>query len=379
VDAVTDLKHVTLLPWLLLEEGVSVPGFELMPYRRGSPLAGTEPTMAEALDKALACYVGSDLKPIQQTTLLRYADRNIVCPLSGEEKQEVLEFSELLAVAGLSARELCSHFSYWNRDYFRVTFEVLTGADGFVTVSSRRRDGVHLEMGSRDKAHVCRPSHVRPGTVSIDIPLLEALVASQSSERWPRILESLVNFNAANTDSGHTADRVELVLLCGAMERLLDVSGGKENELATGFCSRFPSQAPRTAEDCPRLERSDVGDRFRRVSTSTEAWIRDLFRLRGDFSHGRVEEKYPSVWDASEHLALGSIVYPLLLKSTLSEEGSYKLLPDDRGQAHSFELLLCIDELDHEAWVKVSQEAVWNQAKRDAARDLEAIRKGGGT
>ena len=218
----TELRHVTLLPWLLLKEGVSVPGFELVSYRRGSPLVGTGSKLSDALDDALSCYVGPDLEPIGQTTLLRYSNRELICSLSDGEKQEILEFSELLATAGLSARELCSHFSYWNRDHFRVTFEVLTGANGFVTVSSRRRDGVHLDMGSRDRAHVCRPNHVRTATVSLDIPLLESLVRSQSSDHWPRVLESLVNFNAANTDSGYAAERVELVLLCGAMERLLD-------------------------------------------------------------------------------------------------------------------------------------------------------------
>lgn len=374
-----DLKFATLLPWLLLDEGASVSGFELVPYRRGSPIPNVDTEIADTLDEALSCYIGPDLRPVDQVTLLRYAERDLVCALSRDEQQAILEFSELLSVAGLSARELCSHFSYWNRDHFRVKFEVLTGASGFVSVSSRRRDGTHIDMGTRERAHVCRPSHVRSDTVSLDMPLLHSLVGNQSHDSWPRVLESLVNFNAANTDDGYMSARTELVLLSGAMERLLGATHGKENDLAERFSASFPCQAPRPISDCPRLNRSGVSDRFPRASSSVEVWIRDLFRLRGDLAHGRVSEKYPAVWEASEHLALGSVAYPLLLKSVLSNAGAYELTHEDRCQAHAFECLLCLSSLDHESWARVSQEAAWNQGKRDAVRELEAMSEGGGT
>ena len=116
--------------------------------------------------------------------------------------------------------------------------------------------------------------------------------------------------------------------------------------------------------DCDRPDGRGLAERFPKAASVREAWIRDLFRLRGDFSHGRIQARYPSLWHQREHLLLGGFLFPLLLKLTLVSRGIYELNDSDREGIQAFEALCCADHFRETGgdaskfpWTKIVRQA----------------------
>jgi hypothetical protein len=94
-------------------------------------------------------------------------------------------------------------------------------------------------------------------------------------------------------------------------------------------------------EDCERFAgRSAILGKY---DTIRERWVRDLFRLRGDYAHGRVDAQYPAAWTTRDHLLLASFVVPLILKLELAGRGLYTFKDSDSDGIDAFEALCCAD------------------------------------
>ena len=70
-----------------------------------------------------------------------------------------------------------------------------------------------------------------------------------------------------------------------------------------------------------------------------EAWLRDLFRTRNAFGHGRRANNKNSGWTVSGHLLLGAFVLPLTVMALLSEQNLYKMGDDDKSDLFAFPYL----------------------------------------
>lgn len=179
--------------------------------------------------------------------------------------------------------------------------------------------------------------------MTIDVPLLNVLVAERTSPSWSRVYEALRVFNLANTDSAAIRQETELVLLNGAFERALDTSG-KEADVAARFAAAFKPGKDVAPTSCQRFTKSiDAQKRFKTSAQLRDVWVRDFFRFRNDLAHGKLDPTYPALWSLREHLLLASFALPLLLKSLLRDDGKYALTEQDQLHIDSFEELACAE------------------------------------
>lgn len=66
-------------------------------------------------------------------------------------------------------------------------------------------------------------------------------------------------------------------------------------------------------------------------------WLKEFYRVRGDFAHGRLTTRQPMAWSALEHLTLAAIAFPLLVRCLLQGAGAYALTRDDVAAVEVFE------------------------------------------
>lgn len=98
-------------------------------------------------------------------------------------------------------------------------------------------------------------------------------------------------------------------------------------------------------------------------------WVRDLFRLRGNLAHGKIESRYRPVWSLREHLLLGSFVYPLVLKLELQKSGLYVICEEDQGLLDLFEALACEELFAPMSNPNDPNSYPWRQVFQRAAED----------
>lgn len=281
--------------------------------------------------------------------MLKFNHKDLTDDLTDEEETVVFTFIELLATAGLSDREFFHQGSngYCNRDNFRPAIHFFTRPESGFKVIVRRRDGFTTYLHSPDTYRILRPKHVQSTrNVQIDTLLLNSLLNAQQQlddAGWLQVFESIIGFNSANTDNAEVSGQTEVVLLVGAFQRLLNCTGGKENELAQQFNLYFRPTHDIEFSNCSRFVGVNLQNRFHNSSTVRDIWIRDLTRLRGDLAHGVISPKYPAIWSLRNHLLLSSFLFPLLLKCYLVRAGCYTLTDDDTLKIELFEQLACAE------------------------------------
>ena len=112
-------------PWLTIKEEYTFGGYRLIPYKRGLLPGGPGSSIQTDCDKVTQPYLLEAGESITEATLLQIGKGDIIRNLSEAERQSVFEFSELLAVSGLSNREFFN-WDYWNKDNFRVVIQKFT-------------------------------------------------------------------------------------------------------------------------------------------------------------------------------------------------------------------------------------------------------------
>ncbi|MDQ3776615.1 MAG: hypothetical protein M3461_20805 [Pseudomonadota bacterium] len=244
---------------------------------------------------------------------------------------------------------------------------------GGTAITTRRRDGTTTNYLPRGSYEFPKPLHVGSiGRQGIDTPLLQSLAAAWGEADWDQVWESIIAFNAANTDAMDTPEHVEFVLLSGAFERLLDCRRGNEDELAGRFTAAFQPTDPTDPRACDRTQ--PHVDRFRRSKSVAEIWLRDFFRVRGHLAHGRISPGHPAIWSLPEHLLLASYCFPLIVKLVVNARGLYELTRDDREAIDWFERFASIRAFEATGDPDDQSSFPWNQVKSE--RTSERIRRG---
>jgi len=59
--------------------------------------------------------------------------------------------------------------------------------------------------------------------------------------------------------------------------------------------------------------------------------MRELYRIRGDFAHGKMRSKQPMAWNLLEHIVLGTIAFPLILRKHLAVQRLSTMTSDDQS------------------------------------------------
>ncbi|KKM71061.1 hypothetical protein LCGC14_1434470 [marine sediment metagenome] len=325
------------MPWCRLDKAYRAEEIELMPYSSGVPNAipGLDASMRSCVDRIMGMYKTIEGRPVDRAAVIRFAAKP---PLSTLDDDEITVVDELITIACFTALSKRQYFGvpdvYCNTDCFLFHAQRFTDARS-VAFSSHRRAGRVTDMGwSPREISITIPMNCHNvHRVTLDGELLAALVKQrEAGNKWGRWQNALSSFNQANTDSSTVQHQVEWVQLCSAFEHLLGAKSDAK-DVAGRFTAAFqPVQDMLVSDATRRSPRSQDETKPLRFE-----WMREFYRIRGDFAHGKLVTQQPMTWNALEHLVLATIAFPLVVKSLLQQQGRYELSNDDRAQIDIFE------------------------------------------
>jgi hypothetical protein len=71
-----------------------------------------------------------------------------------------------------------------------------------------------------------------------------------------------------------------------------------------------------------------------------QIWIKELHNLRSKLIHAEPITNRTWGWSPSEHLIIGTFIYPLIIKLTLQKAGAYTMTYEDEGNCFAIDKLL---------------------------------------
>ncbi len=335
------------LPWIAFDNSMAIGPFSFVPYVRGRAPFGIDSPAQKTADLLLEPYRTLQGRSVRDAVLVQVTGREPFDELLDEEAQALFEAVELLAFAALACRDYFNFNSitYCNRDHFAFYLQQFQDPGGGAGVLTRRRDGHTRKILPREVYRVVMPDYVYPLRPTIDHALLSALWTSRGSASWEHFFEAILGFNQANTDSNQVPEQSEAVALVGAFERLYDIRTASKREHAL-VEAVLPDLQWRPQLGCEACGRAGVSVEKTAVALGpTEEWLRDFFRSRGGWAHGRRDPTHPAIWTRWEHLLLGAFVFPLVLKGKLRREYGYEPSADDHLRLSVLDHLVCIENL----------------------------------
>lgn len=338
---------LSFFPWLDLAEPAAVGGFDVAPLLRGEALTEMATQEREAIDLLLEPYVVRGSEPVEKFAVMKLNSMGWLDELDDAQRREHFDFAELLAFSSLAARTFFPEPGlglYTNRAQFQLYIQRFEDPKGGVAVESRRRDGSNTNFVPRDSYRVHKPEHIVGGWhVPLDLSFLEALISSRAEGWWPPIWEGVLGYNLANTDSTELGASMELVLLNGAFERAFDLGHGRAKDLAVALISTIVPTERKSLSDCSRVAPLPAAGKTPKGEVVMGAWVHDLFDVRNDLAHGKAATQDRPIWEAHEHLLLGSVLFPLVVKTMLAERAKYEMTERDLELIDAFEELACED------------------------------------
>ena len=350
------------MPWFSAGERAPLGGCELVPL----PGAIEEAEQATAVKLQAVCerFREIDGELLRSPTVVKLGGEGYLLEERALLAEDVAVVAEVVAFAGLAQRKFfLGHSSYTCRRHFDLHVEPIEAIA--LRHTHPRRDGSAVNIVPSRTSRIPRPPDLLPSDQrSVDAELARAMfAAAEENSAWPDIYQGVVCFNLANTDSRIVAPTTELVLLVGALERLLGATG-KERSLRRKFLELFkpttrikPSEAPRLQSARKRADVDSVG----------AAWIRDLYLLRNAHAHGRLRPQHEHSWTLREHLLLASAIMPPLVKSMLARSSHYSMTDWDKAELDVFEKRLSLpsyktpDDSNVSPWCAVMTEQLFEQ------------------
>ena len=349
---------LAFFPWLKLQQDVDIGNIKLVRFVRGR----NRDTEQITCERILAPYVARNDKPIEESTLVLFKNRDIFQEFDDREIDFLFSFAEIVAFSGLSKREYfgLGHWQYCNRDDFSFVIQRFREDSDGISIVTRRRDGTRTNYITGSVFKERMPYHINYNTVRLDVPLIKGLLDIQEKrvDRWPLYSDAIFYFNHANTDSYQISEHQEVVMIISAFERILECSRGREDDLVESFLQVIvPKKDIIQSERVKNSKYQDSGKPLR------EIWLRDFFQLRGDYAHGKRLSKRPYIWKSHEHLLLGSYIFPLLVKCILAKDGFYQLTDEDISDIDVFERLAEANLFEKPDNQKSSVDWKWNRIR----------------
>ena len=321
-----------IMPWCRIDRVYDIGDITIIPYH--GRLEDVDELVQRALGRVLSTYRDIQGRPVDHAAIVRYAGKRFGADLVAEEIESAYEGVQIACFAGLAGREFFTPEAPCNSDVFLLYMQRLD-KDDFVAIRTRRREGHTWSAWPLDSVVMSVPTHVSPvRIVPLDTRLLDALVAfaRRGGPEWGRWQHALSCFNQANTDSDAFRYQVEWSLMCSAFERLLDAASDYD-DVAAKFAKTMVPSRPLLAGDAQRRI-----DRWKDLAAPVRLeWLKEFYRVRGDFAHGRLVTRQPMAWSAPEHLMLAAIAFPLLVRCLLQGAGAYSLPRNDFAAVDVFE------------------------------------------
>lgn len=370
---------IAFMPWCKIEKTYDFGEITLIPFRRHEVMVGIDETAQCRLNLILGTYQSIEGKQIDRATLVKYGSKSLIDELSEEEREAIHESITLASFCALAQREYFNSLGpYCNNDCFTLYVQKFDRAD-FTAITTRRREGETLSGWPIDDLAITIPIHCQTVRgITLDETLLKAFLIHRTrsdQEEWARWQNAIACFNQANTDNETVPFQVEWVLLCSAFEHILQAASDYK-DVARKFGDRVIPSSPLLIKDATRKSARWTDDQ---ANLSYE-WMKEFYRIRGDFAHGKLDSQQPVVWKTLEHLVLSTIAFPLLVRCLLAASGSYLLTDTDIAQINAFERFMDDPFLEapHDArgsgdsyWSRHVSEAKMNLAHNHAIRHLE--------
>lgn len=345
---------VAFLPWTYVAEPITVGKLRLLPFfKKKAPSNLVNVTQAD-IDGILSAYADRPSKLIRMATLLEIGDWYAGQDITKEIVEELYDASHYLAFSALSQRELFSRGDTYSNfhTYNLVVQGFKPGNPGTFAFTTRRRDGGTNQLWGSDMFAFQKPEHVvSRHHLSFDRDLLQALLELPKSHS--HYLEAITEFNQANTDSSDVPEHVELVMCKSAFEWLFKIKS--DPKLLVNAIKNTLAAIPQMAANGPLRE-----DWLRRYQGDTElilAWAKDFTTLRGASAHGAAQPR--TIYSGAQHLAFISMLFPLLVKKLLADEGRMTLSDMDIDVLKNLERYLVHNPFGHDwsseelhPWVK---------------------------
>jgi hypothetical protein len=329
------MSMLLFMPWCRIDRPYQAGRVTLVPYDRGigSNLSDSVQSTVHAI---LTAYKTIDGKPVDRAALLQYGDKQLVEDLTEKEIAHVRDIVTLVAFCGLATREYFNPLgNYCNSDCFSLFVQKFSDAE-FTALRTRRREGHTLSGWPIKDISITVPAHCQTvSVVGISGTLLTALEnyeAKDSNFNWARWQSALACFNQANTDADTVSYQVEWILMCSAFEHLLSAKSNAR-DVADKFSKALAINAPLAVRNARRRS----SNRLDPDNAIHYEWMREFYRIRGDFAHGKLRTHQTAVWNEMEHLVLAAIAFPLVIKCLLAKSKNYKPTDEDQAQIAAFE------------------------------------------
>lgn len=360
---------VFFLPWVAATEELRIADMRLIPYERGRLPGELLGIPQAAFDGVLGNYgdrgIGSHpAQPIDEAALIIWDEDTPRLDASDAKIQERLVQGSYLAFSALAQRKFCSTSEYYNADTLQVVaqrFDVGTPARSCMT--TRRRDGNTQNMlaGSGGLKFV-RPYHVDNRTrISLDAPLLVALLKLPDGELKERIDEAIVSYLRANTDASSMDERSELILMRVAIDTLLVVPHDK------AAFRRAINEHFDELPNSPIWYKGNLDESWwckhwdNNVSRPLDAWVHDFSAARNAAAHSPGTGHKGSIWSRHNHLIFSAWLLPLIIKKLLVQARLYEFTDEDKVARAGFEVFLAhdllefTDEHENKVWWQIAE------------------------
>lgn len=359
------MSMIMFLPWCRIDKAYKVGNIEILPFERYNPIEGLDEAAQCRVNRILASYKTIEGKPVDRAAVVRYEGKTAIDELSEEEREIAYDLVGIARFCGLANREYFKQGGrYCNSDCFSLYIQEFNKAD-FTVITTRRREGQRLSQWRIDDIAITIPVHCQPiREVSLDEALLKALASHREAsddDQWAKWQNAITCFNQANTDSDNIRYQIEWVLLCSAFEHIL---GAKPE--AKDVAEKF-SKVVIPTESLLVRNATRGSDRWQNKGHPLRyEWMREFYRIRGDFAHGNLNTQQPSVWNPLEHLVLATIAFPLVIRCLLEKAGRYQLTRDDRVQIEAFEKLAdTLEFLNRPSDWRDSGDSHWSRIRSD--------------
>jgi len=369
------VSMLLFMPWCPIDSRYETDEISILPYDRDAPIECVDDLSRSRINKIMRVWRDIEGNPMQRAAVVRYGDKSLIEDLDEEEIETVYELVSLACFSGLANRDYCQSLgAYCNTDCFALHVQKFDEADSIALVL-RRREGRTLSLWSFDDISVTIPVHCHTiRLVSLDKPLLDALISHRTElggGQWGRWQNAIGCFNQANRDSDSIPYQVEWVLLCSALEHLLEAKANAK-DIARRFSENITPRRDVLASAANRRSETWPADR----KTLRYEWMREFYRIRGDFAHGRLNSRQSVVWNPLEHLVLATIAFPLVAKSLLNKVGKYTMTDNDGAQIDCFERFADTKDFlrpppdptgsTDSHWSRLVRECAWDRAFDDA-------------
>jgi hypothetical protein len=358
------MSMLLFMPWCPIDSEYEVGDIKILSYNPDGIINGLDKIMQRRVKKIMATYKDIEGNPVRKAAIVCKINKAVTDNLSDDDIDIAQELVTLACFAGLAKREYFNSLGpYCNSDCFSLYIQKFDKAD-FTGLRSRRREGRTLSGWPISDITITIPVHSHTiRDVSLDTELLNALIkyrANLQSSNWGRWQNAISCFNQANTDSDNVRYQMEWVLLCSAFEHIME-SKPMAKAAADKFVDVLTPSSQLLVKDSTRLS-----NKQEKTSRSIRyEWMKEFYRIRGDYAHGRLNTKQSIVWQPLEHLVLASIAFPLVIKTFLSRSGKYNMTDIDQAQIDCFEHFADTNKfLEPPTNRKSSLDAHWNRLIR---------------